>query len=152
MKMTFKMWILAVVLVATLFAINPTGYFKDGVLVKSVDQNSSAYIAGLSNEDIIKEINGVSITSMQDYSKEIESLFSTVKAVNWTIETNKETYIIESLTLNLEVDENLKVISSSNPFSEITSHKSKPVEFLEVLGFALLIISEFSLINSRILL
>ncbi|MBU2523122.1 MAG: PDZ domain-containing protein [Nanoarchaeota archaeon] len=117
--MTFKMWVLVVVLVAALFAINPTGYFQNGVLVKSVDRDSSAYLAGLSQGDIITEINGAQITSMQEYSAEIESLFSNVKAIEWVIETNKETYKLEGLTLDLGVDEDLRITEALNLFSEI---------------------------------
>jgi len=67
-KITFKIWILIFLLIAATFAINPTGYFKQGVIVKDIDQNSSAALAGIAKGDIITEINNEKIKNLDDYN------------------------------------------------------------------------------------
>ena len=88
-KFGWRIWILIIVLLLSIIAINPTP-FKSGVLVKSVALNSSEYEAGIRIGEIIKEINEQPIKNLNDYSKAISGInFSNNKR---TIITNKQEY------------------------------------------------------------
>jgi len=78
MKITFRIWILIIVVllsVISIFGIPPQGLEK-GLLVSSVDQNSSVFRDGLRSEMIIQSINGQPITSMQDYAAAMSKVTS----------------------------------------------------------------------------
>ena len=59
MKLTFRIWILIIALLLSLLAIKPS--FESGVLIKSVDNNSSAFESGMRAGEIIKAVNGENI-------------------------------------------------------------------------------------------
>jgi len=111
-KITFKIWILIIALVLALIAINPSGYFEKGLLVKSVKVNSTAAQAGLSSGEIIKEINGKTILAMNDYSESISSI--NIQPINFIVMTDKGTFSYQSLTLDFNIDSNLTIISVSS--------------------------------------
>ena len=56
MKLTWRMWLLIVLLLLSILAIKPS--FDSGVVVKSVEKDSSSFVAGLRTGEIIKSING----------------------------------------------------------------------------------------------
>ena len=72
-KLSFRIWLVFIILLLSLLAIfsssNGITLFQKGVLVTSVEQNSSAYEYGLRQNQIITAIDGVSITNVSDYSK-----------------------------------------------------------------------------------
>jgi len=108
MKMTFRLWLLLFFLIAALFALNPLGYFKEGVLVQTVMPNSSAALAGLEKGEIMTAINDQKITSFEDFTK-IIPIFN-LSAVKWTIKTAEEKeFSYESLLLGIEINENLTI-------------------------------------------
>ncbi|MBS3083137.1 hypothetical protein J4454_04320 [Candidatus Pacearchaeota archaeon] len=72
LKFGWKFWMLIIILVLSLIAIRPS--FENGVLVKGVEFNSSAYQSGLKAGEIIKEFNGNQVNSLSDYSEAISSL------------------------------------------------------------------------------
>lgn len=71
MKLGFRTWILIIVLIMSLMAIRPN--FESGVLVKSVERNSSLFNEGLRQGDIIKSINDIEIKDLNQYREVIES-------------------------------------------------------------------------------
>ena len=74
MKITFKVWILIVCVLFSILAIfsMPPTFMQRGVLVKSVERNSSIFENGLRSGDIIVEINNQKINNMQDYSRAMQ--------------------------------------------------------------------------------
>ncbi|MBT3397436.1 hypothetical protein HOA55_00335 [archaeon] len=69
-KLTFRIWVLIAFVILSLisiFSIPPIA-FQDGILVDSVVQNSSIFESGLREGMIIQEINGNTISTLQDYS------------------------------------------------------------------------------------
>jgi len=72
-KITLRIWILIACLFLALLAIAPSINSK-GVLIKSVDKNSTAYLQGLRSNMIITEINGEPVNNIDDYS----SVFSKI--------------------------------------------------------------------------
>jgi len=113
MKMTFRLWILVILLIAAVVAINPTGYFKEGVVVKTIDSHSIAAEEGLHKGDIIKSINDQKVESLESYSAIVNDLFKDIQAVEWAVKTANQSYSYESLSIGLEVDENLTITSAS---------------------------------------
>lgn len=110
-KITFKIWFLIFILIASLVAINPTGYFQKGVLVKTVTADSSAADSGMVKGVIIKDINGNEISDLTSYTKAVSGLIDDLKPVNWSIETDDGDFEYSSMTLDFDVDENLTIIS-----------------------------------------
>ncbi|MBS3093927.1 hypothetical protein J4456_05095 [Candidatus Pacearchaeota archaeon] len=72
MKIHIRIWILVLVLAASLLVISPS--FEKGVIIKSVDRNSTAYDAGLRPNIIIKSLNEQTILSVDDYSSAVSNI------------------------------------------------------------------------------
>ncbi len=78
-KITIRMWIMIAFVIFALisiFSIPPT-FMKKGVLVTSVERNSSIYEAGLRPKMIITSINGIQISNLQDYAQAFEDFTNT---------------------------------------------------------------------------
>ena len=76
MKLTFKIWLLIILVAVSLisiFSLPPT-FLEKGVLVSSVDTNSKIFKEGLREGQIITSINGNQIISLEDYSGATEPL------------------------------------------------------------------------------
>lgn len=69
-KITFRIWILIAAVLLSLISIFsiPPMIFEKGVIVTSVEQNSSIFNNGLRAGMTIQEINGQAISSLKDYS------------------------------------------------------------------------------------
>ena len=74
MKLTLRIWILIIALLFSLLAISP-GFGKEGVVVTSIDVNSSVREQGLSVGEIITSINGQEIKDKNEYTIIAEGLF-----------------------------------------------------------------------------
>jgi len=92
MKITLKIWLLIIVLALSLLAIRPS--FESGVIVKSVNINSQLYEQGLRQGEIVKEINGKEISTIEDYTNVINNLFPTTETIRMDITTKVSSYII----------------------------------------------------------
>jgi len=71
MKITFRMWIMFICLALALIAIFsiPPKVLDSGVLVKSVEKDSSIFEAGLRQGDVITSMNGKAVSNFEDFSK-----------------------------------------------------------------------------------
>ena len=90
-KITIKMWIMfAFVLFAliSIFSIPPV-FMKKGVLVSSVEKNSSVFEQGLRTGMIITKINNYEINNLQDYSNAIQSILAGADEIRIDIITDK---------------------------------------------------------------
>jgi len=95
-KLTFKIWLLLVVLALStlsIFSFPPT-FFEKGVVIKAIDPNSTYSVAGLKQGDIITSINNQKIKDMQDYGEIIDSIFTENKSVKIIINTKTDEYIL----------------------------------------------------------
>ena len=88
-KLTLRIWILIIALVLALLMIKPS--FESGVVVKSVDYNSSAFEAGLRPGQIIKSIDDKEINSIEDYTNAL-SHFPTEEKTKLIISTKEQAY------------------------------------------------------------
>jgi preprotein translocase subunit SecD len=70
MKFTWRIWFLIIVLIISIISIRPS--FEKGVLIKSVEQNSTAFESGLRQGQIIKQIDGKQVSSIEEYTSLIQ--------------------------------------------------------------------------------
>ena len=68
-KLTWRIWILLIVVALSFLALfgSSTNFFQKGVLVTSVEQNSTIFEQGLKKGQIITEIDSQKIESLEDY-------------------------------------------------------------------------------------
>ena len=97
-KLSFRIWLLIVVVLLSLISIFVSSYgitlFQKGVLVTSVEQNSSIFEAGLRQGDIIISIDNQKIESLSDYSNYISEKFSSNENLKTTITTKNSELIL----------------------------------------------------------
>lgn len=92
MKLTFRIWILLVVVLLSLISIFglPPQSLEQGLIVASVNQNSTIFQDGIREGMILKSINGQTIESLDDYSsamQEVQNLQED-ETIKLTIQTN----------------------------------------------------------------
>jgi len=91
-KLSWKIWLLIIALILSAIAIHPN-FSTEGVLIKSVDFNSTIANQGLSSGEIIKSINGYPINSISDYSSAISKIFINNQSTKINFITDKKEYI-----------------------------------------------------------
>jgi preprotein translocase subunit SecD len=96
-KLSFRIWMLIVILVLSFISIFVTSYgiaiFQKGVLVTSVEQNSSAFEYGLRQGQIITAIDNHPVNNVSDFSNYIQKKFPSEEDVK-TVITTKESEVI----------------------------------------------------------
>src|SRR3989338_1925353 len=94
-KLTWRIWALVILLALSILSIFsfPPLFFSKGVIVKSVEVNSTAFNEGLKQGEIIKSINNQPINNFDEYSNIVSPLNNkTNESIKWVITTNKNTY------------------------------------------------------------
>ncbi|VVB78725.1 Protein-export membrane protein SecD [uncultured archaeon] len=94
---TFRIWLLIIILICSAIIISPN--FQKGVIIKSVEKNSTAFEQGLKPNMIISSINGKTVNNMQDYTTEISSIFPTKNKTSVKIGTDSGEIIIFTNTV-----------------------------------------------------
>ncbi|MAG02044.1 preprotein translocase subunit SecD [Candidatus Pacearchaeota archaeon] len=92
MKLNWKIWLLIFFILASLLAIFPLS-FQSGVKIISVEQDSIAHEQGLRQGQIITEIDGNTISSIEDYQSYI-SRFPLDENQKVSITTKENTFIL----------------------------------------------------------
>ncbi|MEK6830407.1 MAG: hypothetical protein AABX77_00050, partial [Nanoarchaeota archaeon] len=110
MKITWRIWILIFVLMAALLIISPK--FDKGVLIKSVEKNSTEFNSGLRQSMIITSINGQKIDNLEDYTNSINTIFPLKNKTKITVNAENSEFI-------LFTDEELKITVSEIPKTKI---------------------------------
>ncbi len=90
--MSFRIWLLIIVLVLALVAISPS--FQSGVMIKSIDKNSTAFEQGLRPGMKLNSVNSQEIKSIEDYSSILNSLFPSKEKIKLEISTDQGTFIL----------------------------------------------------------
>lgn len=93
MKITLRVWILIGVLFLSVLAISPWKYFDSGVVIKSIDKNTSAFESGIRPGMIIKSINDISIKDAKDYSELMSSSYKSDEQIKTIFMTNKGEFV-----------------------------------------------------------
>lgn len=88
-KLTWKIWILLIVVALSLISIFglPPKFLDKGVLITSVEQNSSAFNEGLRKGQIIDSVDGQKVNSVDDYLRIISEKFPTEEKIKLIIAT-----------------------------------------------------------------
>lgn len=99
-KLTIRITILIIVLfLALLMIFNWSAVFTSGVVIKSIEKNSTAYEEGLRQGMIITTLNSQPIENPEDYSSAISSIFISNNETRISVKTTNEEFIF--LTQNL---------------------------------------------------
>ncbi|MEX2017035.1 MAG: hypothetical protein WD876_01010 [Candidatus Pacearchaeota archaeon] len=100
MKISIRIWILIAVLFLALLAISPWNALEKGVVIKSVETNSTAFEQGLKQGQIITAIDGIKVDNFNDFSgimseKNYSQILNVTNAssIKTTFTTNQGTFI-----------------------------------------------------------
>src|SRR5574344_104042 len=97
-KLGFRIWLYIIVLVLAIMSIfvssSGIAFFQKGVLITSVEQNSSAFEAGLRQGQIITEINNQKIEDIQSFSEYIQKTFPSEQEIKVVIKTKDSEAIL----------------------------------------------------------
>ena len=84
-KFTWRIWLLTIFLVLSLLSIfNFSSFFQQGLVITSVEPNSSSFDQGFRENQIITEIDGKNIESVSDFSSALEGKFILNKTISIT--------------------------------------------------------------------
>jgi len=94
LKWGIKIWLLVIFLVLSLFSIFITpNFLQKGVLVTSVDSNSSAFENGLRQGQLILKIDGQPVLNKEDFTNFLKEKYPSEKNVK-TVITTKDSEVI----------------------------------------------------------
>ncbi|MEK6820302.1 MAG: preprotein translocase subunit SecD [Nanoarchaeota archaeon] len=110
--MSWRVWVLIFVLILSAISIAPWGYLEKGALIKSVEQNSTAFNEGLRQGMVIRALNSEEVDNMEDYSRIMSSIFPVQNNTKLIIQTKTQEFI-------LYTDEALKITVSNIPKTNI---------------------------------
>jgi preprotein translocase subunit SecD len=98
LKLTWKIWILIIILVFSLISIFglPPKIMQNGILITSVETNSTAFEQGLRQGQIIVEIDGKKIETLDDFSKSLEKFNNQSEEIKTIIKTRESEIILFS--------------------------------------------------------
>ena len=91
-KLHWRIWLLIIVLIGAALVISPS--FQNGVVIKSIEKNSTSFDEGLKSGMIIKSVNGNTINNFDDYSKVINSIFPSKNKTSLQIVTDKGEFVL----------------------------------------------------------
>ncbi len=97
-KLTWKIWLLLIVLILSLLSIFgfPPAFFQKGVLVTGVSSDSVAFEGGLRQGQIIVGIDNQDVDDIESYSKILEGKYLSGEKVKLILQTTDEEFIIFS--------------------------------------------------------
>lgn len=95
MKIGWRVWLLIIILLLSLLSIfgMPPTFFAKGVVIKSVEANSTAFNSGLRQGQTITAVDGKEITNLDDYTIALEGKFIANKSVKMIV-TTKDSEVI----------------------------------------------------------
>lgn len=99
-KLGFRLWLLIILVTLSLISIfvssNGLTFSQKGVLITSVEQNSTAFEQGLRQGQIITSIDGKSIKTLGDYVSSLQTKFPSEENIKLTITTKNSEIILFS--------------------------------------------------------
>ncbi len=98
MKLGWKIWLLIIVLIFSIISIFglPPKFLEKGVVITSIDQNSTLFEQGLRKGQIITEIDGIKIESLDDFTNTLKGKYSGNESVSLAIKTKDSEYFLLS--------------------------------------------------------
>jgi preprotein translocase subunit SecD len=103
---SYKIWILGIVLIFAFISIAPWSAFKSGVMIQSVEKNSTEFEKGLRSGMIITEINSNEISNLEDFSAYVSKLtFNETEPTKMSITTDSGDFVfIKETPLSITVE------------------------------------------------
>ncbi len=96
-KLTWKIWILIIFVSLSLLSIFITpNFLQNGVVIKSVETNSTAFEQGLRQNQVITAIDGQAIKNAEDYSNIIHQKFTSGEKIKIVVTTTDSDFPIYS--------------------------------------------------------
>ena len=97
-KLTLRIWVLIIIVALCLVSIFglPPKFLEKGVLITSVESNSTAFEQGLRKGQIITSIDGKTIESIGDFSKIMQEKFPSEEDIKIIIKTKSSEIILFS--------------------------------------------------------
>ncbi len=98
LKLSWRIWLLIIILALSLlsiFGIPPT-FSQKGVLITSVESNSTAFEQGLKKDQIIIAIDGQKIIGLKDFSNIMQGKYIFNQSVKTVIQTKSSEIILFS--------------------------------------------------------
>ncbi len=97
-KLTFRIWFLIIILLFSLISIFglPPTFTEKGVIITSIESNSTAFEQGLRQGQVITSIDGNIIYDLEDFTNIIQEKFPSQEKVKTTITTKKTEFILFS--------------------------------------------------------
>jgi len=95
LKLTWKIWLLIIVIFFSLISIFgiPPAFFQKGVLITSVETNSTAFEQGLRKGVVLLEVDGEKINQLEDFTNLMQKKFPSNESLK-TIFTTKDSEFI----------------------------------------------------------
>ena len=107
-KLTWKIWLLIIILAFSLlsiFSLPPT-FLEKGVLITSVETNSTAFEQGLRQGQIITNIDNTPIENLEGFSNALKEKFNSNENIKLIIQTrNSEAILFSNHVPNITVVE-----------------------------------------------
>ncbi len=101
-KLTWRIWFLIILIIIAVIVIFNWQILYGKITVKGIVPNSSAALVGITTGELVKEINGQPIESLEDYSKAIASL--SFEAKNISVRTENRTFEYQSKTIDFTLE------------------------------------------------
>ncbi len=162
MKLTWKIWLLIFVLVLSLLSIFgfPPTFLNNGVIVNSVEKNSTAFEQGLRQGQIIIYIDDKSIKNLVDFSNALKGKFGSNEDVKTIIKTKDSEIILFSkeapkITVSEIPKTNIKtgldLSGGSRALVEAKDRELSSLEITDLVDITSNRLNEFGLSDIRIL-
>lgn len=94
MKLGLRIWIFLIVMILAFIAIAPWKILDKGVLISSVESNSTAFEQGIRQGQIITAIDGKKVNTVEDFSKIIQEKFPTNESIKLIITTKNSEFVL----------------------------------------------------------
>ncbi|RKX82077.1 MAG: hypothetical protein DRP57_10635 [Spirochaetes bacterium] len=140
MKLTWKIWLLIFVLIFSFLLILglPPKFLRKGVLITSVDSNSTAFQAGLRQGQIITQIDNKKIKNLDDLTSAIKDKYSSGEKQKTIFQTTEKEIILFSnntpkITVSLIPKTNIKTgLDLSGGARALVKAKNKTLSSSEI--------------------
>jgi len=138
MKLGIRVWVLVAVLFLSLLAIAPWESLEKGVIIKSVELNSTALNQGLKTGQIISAIDGKNVESFDDFSRIMSEKNYSTERIKTIFSTNQGEFIIFSnktpeITVSDIPNSNIKTgLDLSGGSRALVEAQGKELSLLEV--------------------
>lgn len=161
-KLSWRIWLLIIILALSLISVFgiPPSFSQKGVLVTSVELNSTAFEQGLRQDQIIIFVDGQSITSLEDFSKSLSDKFIFNKSVKTIIQTKESEIILFSnqppeITVSEIPKTNIKLgldlVGGSRAMIQAQDKKLSSKEVADLVTITMNRLNEFGLTDLKVL-